>query len=452
LASASRDKTVKLLDAKDLRTITTIVAGVTMEGAAILRFEDAEFIVAVGDCTSIRVWDLNGRQLISCDTYDGEVVTKLLFKSGCAFAIATQDHNFLQYKLRRSENGALELIFDGMQCGYHAEVTDVALISPSTVAVATNSNSVRVINFLNRESTLLRGHSDIVLCLCVLPNRDAIATGSKDSNIRLWNSATGKVLTVLTGHVEAITALCCCPSSNILFSGSTDLTWKAWDLRKFFKALDKGINDAPCRALYTVKAHEKDINGLAISPNGIMLASASQDKHVKMWAASDGKLLHTCSGHKRGIWCVAFSTVDRILASGSADSCIRIWNTDTGECIKSLQVDSSAFDLSAALVYPETFSQATSSVVRVAFMSAGVQVMSYALKPDFVIYRYLFGICMASPYFNESMLSIAVFVRYVGIFAALATIMCDCSIVTFGLSSAKLFASMILAFICSIHF
>jgi len=329
---------VKLLHSKDLSTITTIVAGATMEGAALLRLEDAEYIVAVGDSASVRVWDLNGQQLFACDTYDGEVVTKLLFRSGSAFAVATQDHNFLQYQLSRSKNGALELVSGGMQCGYHAEVTDVALLSSTTVAVATNSNSVRVINFQSRESTLLSGHSDIVLCLCVLPNRDAIATSSKDSSIRLWNTVTGQVLTVLTGHVEAVTALCCCPSSNVLYSASIDLTLKAWDLRKFFKAFDKGMKDAVCRTLYTVKAHDKDINGLAISPNGIILASASQDKSVKMWAASDGKLLHTCGGHKRGVWCVAFSTVDRILASGSADSSVRIWNTDTGDCIKSLQV------------------------------------------------------------------------------------------------------------------
>jgi hypothetical protein len=42
----------------------------------------------------------------------------------------------VQYKLVRSDDGALELLSDGMQCGYHAEVTDVALISPCTVAVA----------------------------------------------------------------------------------------------------------------------------------------------------------------------------------------------------------------------------------------------------------------------------------------------------------------------------
>jgi U3 small nucleolar RNA-associated protein 13 len=309
-----------------------------MEGAALLQLDDLEYIVAVGDCTSIRIWDQSGCQLISCDTYDGEVVTKLLFKAGNTFTTVTQDHNFLRYKLGRSDVGALELLSDGMQCGYHAEVTDVALISTTTVAVATNSNSVRVINFVSRESTLLRGHSDIVLCLCAMPKRDAIATSSKDSNIRLWNTVTGETLTMLTGHVEAVTALCVCPSSNVLYSGSTDLTLKAWDLRKFFKASDKGTIDATCRTLYTVKAHEKDINGIAISPNGILLATASQDKNVKMWTASDGKLLHTCGGHKRGVWCVAFSSVDRILASGSADSSIRIWNTDTGECIKSLQV------------------------------------------------------------------------------------------------------------------
>ena len=108
LVSASRDKTVKLLHSKDLSTITTIVAGATMEGAALLRLEDAEYIVAVGDSASVRVWDLNGQQLIACDTYDGEVVTKLLFRSGSAFAVATQDHNFLQYQLSRSKTGALE--------------------------------------------------------------------------------------------------------------------------------------------------------------------------------------------------------------------------------------------------------------------------------------------------------------------------------------------------------
>ena len=46
-----------------------------------------------------------------------------------------------------------------------------------------------------------------------------------------------------------------------------------------------------------------------------------------------------------------------------------------------------------------------------------------------------------SPYFNERMLFIAVVVRYVGIFAALATIKCDFTIVTFGLSTAKSLAS-----------
>ena len=212
------------------------------------------------------------------------------------------------------------------------------MLTPTTVAVATNSNSVRVINFHNRDSTLLSGHTDIVLCLCVLPNRSCIATSSKDATIRIWSTVTRQVITVLTGHVEAVTALCCCPSSNVLYSASVDLTLKAWDVRKFFKSLEKGAKDAVCRTLYTVKAHDKDINGLAISPNGIILASASQDKSVKMWAATDGKLLRACAGHKRGVWCVAFSGVDRILASGAADSSIRIWNSDTGECIKSLQV------------------------------------------------------------------------------------------------------------------
>ncbi|HAF14736.1 MAG TPA: hypothetical protein DCK99_13780, partial [Blastocatellia bacterium] len=45
------------------------------------------------------------------------------------------------------------------------------------------------------------------------------------------------------------------------------------------------------------------INGLAVSPDGQTLATASLgDETIKLWNASEGKLLHTLAGHLGGVY------------------------------------------------------------------------------------------------------------------------------------------------------
>lgn len=64
--------------------------------------------------------------------------------------------------------------------------------------------------------------------------------------------------------------------------------------------------------LAAVAAHDKDINALAFSPNDALLATASQDRTVKLWKLPNLVLVQTLKGHKRGVWDVAFSPVDQV--------------------------------------------------------------------------------------------------------------------------------------------
>jgi len=74
-----------------------------------------------------------------------------------------------------------------------------------------------------------------------------------------------------------------------------------------------------------------------MAPNDKLLASASQDKSIKIWDPSSLKLLLTLQGHKRGVWDIAFSPIEKVLVSGSGDKTIKLWNLSTGSCLQTLQ-------------------------------------------------------------------------------------------------------------------
>mgnify|MGYP000630684163 FL=1 len=92
-----------------------------------------------------------------------------------------------------------------------------------------------------------------------------------------------------------------------------------WSLKDTLHEKDNVEVSQP-RALKTmlaVKAHDKDINCLAVSPNDKLIASASQDKSIKLWSSTDLSLTGTLRGHRRGVWDVVFSQVDKVVASAS---------------------------------------------------------------------------------------------------------------------------------------
>lgn len=295
-----------------------------------------------------------------------------------------------------------------VDCGNLEEVYDVRSVPPrkgtdsKQIAVASNSPIVWLMTpplpgcSQWTCTAALHAHAANVLAIDVATAGDACfaVSASRDKSAYVWRrglSGRWSCLAVAEGHTDAVAAVALSRHNTsggfFMVTAAVDRTLKVWSLDAVRKAADErdkkhaendpkdGTVEVMARgcdivdvtqsidvpqvltANWTILSHEKDVNAVAVSPDGSVIATGSQDRSLKLWVAESGVLLHACTGHKRGIWSVVFSPVDRIVASASGDASVKVWSVQNGNCLRTLQGHMAA-------------------VLRVGFLSRGTQITS----------------------------------------------------------------------------
>ncbi|HEU5055811.1 MAG TPA: WD40 repeat domain-containing protein, partial [Kofleriaceae bacterium] len=88
--------------------------------------------------------------------------------------------------------------------------------------------------------------------------------------------------------------------------------------------------------LVTLRGHAASVDQLAWSPDGAMLATASEDATVSLWDAATGKRLARRLGHGAAVRDVVFHPQGRAIASASVDRSAIVWSAEPSLRVTSL--------------------------------------------------------------------------------------------------------------------
>jgi WD40 repeat protein len=105
----------------------------------------------------------------------------------------------------------------------------------------------------------------------------------------------------------------------------------------WLRPLEPALHPPGTPLVRTLDGHSNPVNGVAVTPDGRRVISASWDKTLKVWDLHTGAVLRTLEGHSGLVLAVAVTPDGKRVISASSDNTLKVWDLDTGGVLRTLE-------------------------------------------------------------------------------------------------------------------
>ncbi len=257
---------------------------------------------------------------------------------------------------QKIDNALRQAVYGTTECnhlaGHTADIWSIDISPDSNLIVSTGIDGA--IKLWQRDGTLLKtlqNESVVVWSVKFSPDGKMIVSGHNDGSVKLWrlDEDTPQIIAKYSTATRVVNFNL---DGQIVASGHDNGVVNLWSRDGVLLGSFKHPNQAatiifvPDSQLIITQAenviylwpengtliekwvaHQAGISTLVLSPNGQILASASQDTTTKLWHL-DGTLITTLVGHSSAVWGIAFSPDGKTLVTVSGDKTVKIWSIE----------------------------------------------------------------------------------------------------------------------------
>lgn len=219
--------------------------------------------------------------------------------------------------------------------GHRSDIRCVALSSDDRMLASASQGALKIWN-VRTQSCIRTLDCGYALCAAFLPGDKIVVLGTRDGTLEVFDIASSTLLHTIKAHEKDVWSLQVSPDGKNLVTGSADSSAKFWEFKVVQEEVLGTARKTPKLTLVhtrTLKVAD-DILAVRFSPDNRLLALSTLDHTVKIFFLDSLKLYLTLYGHKLPVLSIDISYDSKLIVTSSADKNVRIWGLDFGDCHK----------------------------------------------------------------------------------------------------------------------